>query len=177
MDERLHVGRLRQAVTGGLYPMSILLDDLHAKGLAAAQAHFDTLLECIHAVLPEGVKDTIPKTLEDVGGLFSASTKEFYLMILHNTPGYESLNVVFEYRQIRPTGVIENGIDPMGWCFKKFCVMIGGGGMFGIPKEYVAMNIHDALVISKQIADYRDKYAAETPAIPSFPDIPTAKPN
>ncbi len=137
-----------------------LLDQIHAKGLSAAQAHFDALVVCMHSALPDGVKDTIPKTLDDVAGLFSASTELFYLTILHDKPGYQSISVVFEHKD--------------KWAFKKFSVMIGDGGMFALPKEYVAMRIEDALVLSKQIAKYRDKYEAER--IP-MPDMATARPN
>ena len=142
------------------------LDELHAKGLAAAQEHFYGLVECMHSVLPNGVNGTIPKTLADVAGLFSASTKECSLVILHNTPGYQSMNAVFEYNA------------ESGWSLKKFSVMIGdSNSLFQIPKEYTASCIEDALVLSKQIFKYREKYAAENPAIPSFPDLDNAKPN
>ncbi len=157
-----------------------VLDKIHAKGLAAAQAHFDALVACIHSVLPDGVKDTIPKTLGDVAGLFSASTKEFYLVILHDKPGYESMNAVFCYKSgedfATPGYVGWREVHPC-WYLKKFCVMIGGDGLFQAPKEYTANCIEDALVLSKQIAKYRDKYTAENPAISSFPDLATAKPN
>ncbi len=153
--------------------MSIeLLDEIHAKGLAAAQAHFDSLVTCMHSVLPEGVKDTIPTSLDNVAGLFSASTELFYLTILFDKPGYQSISVVFEHKvsqypsESHPTGTY--------WAFKKFSVMIGEGGIFSMPKEYVAMRIEDALVLSKQIAKYREKYAAE--ATP-MPETATTRPN
>ncbi len=139
-----------------------LLDEIHAKGLAAAQAHFDSLVTCMHSVLPDGVKDTIPTSLDNVAGLFSASTELFYLTILFDKPGYQSLSVVFDYK------------TDIGWAFKKFSVMIGEGGIFSMPKEYVAMRIEDALVLSKQIAKYREKYAAE--ATP-MPETATTRPN
>lgn len=143
-----------------------LLDNIHAKGLSTAQAHFESLVECMHSVLPDGVKETIPKTLDEVAGLFSASTKEFFLVILPDKPGYESMNAVFEYQGIGPTAA--------GWSLKKFSVLIGGNGMFQAPKEYIAMTIEDALVLSKQIFKYREKYAAEN--IP-MPETATTRPN
>lgn len=151
-----------------------LLDEIHAKGLSAAQAHFDKLVECMHSVLPDGVKETIPKTLEEVAGLFSASTKEFFLTILPEKPGYESMSVVFcleDAYTLRPPEIKSR------WSLKKFSVLIGGNGMFQAPKEYIAMTIEDALVLSKQIFKYREKYAAENPAISSFPETATTKPN
>lgn len=159
--------------------MSIeLLDTLHTKGLVAAHAHFDTLVACMHSMLPEGVKDTIPKTLDEVAGLFSASTKEFYLTILPNTLGYESLSVVFEYKELADPC---NRVNLMwAWAFKKYCVMIGGYTMLSIPKEYTANCIEDALVLSKKIASYREQQVREQQALemPLIPETePTTRPN
>ena len=142
-----------------------LLEQIHAKGAAAAQRHFEDLIRCANAALPDGVKETIPKTPADVAGLFSASTKDFFLIILRDTPGYESMDAVFQYSTM------------VGWELKKFSVLIGCAAMFQQPKEYTATCIEDALVLSRQINAFREKYAAENPAIPSFPDMSDAKPN
>lgn len=148
--------------------MSIeLLDAIHAKGLVASQEHFETLIRCIDRILPEGVRDTIPKTLDEVTGLFSASTKEFHLTILHDKPGYEALTAVFEYQ-------ISDITSRGNWLLKKFSVLIGGEGMFSMPKEYTATCIEDALVLSKRIAKYLEKYATE--AVP-MPETATMRPN
>lgn len=149
-----------------------LLDTIHAKGLVAAQAHFEALVAVMNSVLPDGVKDTIPKTLDEVAGLFSASTKEFYLIILANTPGYESMNVVFKYAITRAP-LADYGLP--GWCFKKFSVMIGSTSMFSAPKEYTATCIEDALVLSKRIAKYREQYVADN--IPMPETATTTRPN
>lgn len=153
------MGRLRSISIGGVLPaMNMqLLEQLLEDGQKAAQSHFEAFIQCVHGVLPDGLRDTVPATIEDMGGLFTASTVEVYLLIFANTPGYESINACFKYGKI-PDGTLE-------WMFNKFAVSIGGGNLFTAPREVTASRLQDAVVMSRRIAQYRDKAAAEVALI------------
>ena len=124
--------------------MLVMLEGLYKDGEVAAQKHFEKLIECAKAALPEFMWHQLPKAREEVGGLFTASSKSMYLLIFKDMAGYTPMQANFKY-----VSTFQNGIPGEfvrgHWEFENFALELG---VFG-RVTFEAYTLADAVLLSR----------------------------
>lgn len=138
------------------------LENILERGTKRAQAHFVGLSLCFENSLPEVLRQALPKSIDDLGGLFSASTKQIYLTVFDKMPGFEPLSAIFDYT---------NGV----WALTEFSIILGGHTFLGGGKKFSMATVEDAAVVSKHIAAIHSKQDLEASTAIGIGDAPASK--
>ena len=124
-----------------------MMESLLQDGKLAAQEHFETLIAATKKVLPESFWPEIPANMDDMGGLFSASSKTVYLSFFTKMDDYHPINANFKYLA-----------DQSLWVFDKFSLTVGVS-VFG--REFYADTLADAIFVSRKIASWKTRAELE----------------
>lgn len=111
----------------------VLLEGLGVDGAEAAEKHFSALWDAIRGILPEPLLAEVPKSRADLGGIFTASTKNVYLQIFNKLDDYDPITAVFDYSPEK------------GWKLERYTLSMG---LFG--PSYSAYTLADAALLSRQ---------------------------
>ena len=120
----------------------VKLEDLYQTGLAAARVHFMNLIEYAASVLPTVIHGDIPKTMEEMGGLFSASTKGCYLTLLRDRDDYFPIQAEFKCTDGQ-------------WSLDRFSITLGS-----FCPDIQTMCLEDVIIISRKIARMKKDHSA-----------------
>ena len=131
--------------------MKEILDQYLLIGITRAEQHMKSFVECARDSLPEVLHGGIPTKIEDFEGLFCASTKTVSIPVFPDKDGYATLSAMFEFGNFGKEG-------PDHWEFHKYTYTLPGS-IFSPAREFSATCIEDALVISRRISNYREKFA------------------
>lgn len=121
--------------------MLVILEGLYRDGDIAARRNFDDLMTCAENAIPPFLWPQLPKTKEELGGLFTASSRSMYLLIFKDIPGYSPMQANFKY---------ESG----AWKFEHFALEIGGAFSRIVIEAHT---LADAVLISRNYDKLKPK--------------------
>jgi len=118
------------------------LEDFYMRGAAAAQKHFEGVLEIARQTLPEALWIYIPTSRDGLSGLFTASSKRAAFSLFRNQSGHAIVQMNFKYKP--------RECEWPSWRFINYSLIVGPFGNF----EFRAYTIEDAVLMSRHYAQH-----------------------
>lgn len=125
--------------------MIVMLEGLYQDAIIAADRHFEDIVICARQALPEFLWHQFPKSREELGGLFTASSESIYFIIFKDVSDYTPIQASFTYK------------PESGWQFAGFSLQFG---MFGTV-VFEAKTLADAVMLSRNYEKLKPRAGVE----------------